>query len=341
MSTISWRTFGHAAALVLGFTLIFTLMGASVGFIGYALYDVTPLLVRVGSVLLVVFGLRVAQVRLRPLGWVVLGVAVALVTFWLDQIQLPHLRYVDALLFGLVALAGGPWTLRVHVALALAVALLNGLSSASWLPVRIVESGLMALVVLYGSRTDLFEREFRLQLDPTRGRNVLTSFLVGVVFAAGWTPCVGPILAAILLMASTRASAGEGAVLLATYSAGLGVPFLLTGALFSWATGFLPRLKRYLPAISVLSGLLLIGVGIVLFTDMLRSLAQLGLILNVEERLAENVTGGSIPLVVAFLAGLASFLSPCVLPLVPAYLGYLSGAVVGQVVQGEQVPLRA
>ncbi|NPA90489.1 MAG: hypothetical protein GXO55_03410 [Chloroflexi bacterium] len=339
MSAISRQTFWHAVALVLGFTLIFTILGASVGFIGYALYDVTPLLVRVGGIMLVVFGLRVALLRLKPLGWVLLALIVAGLTYWLDGTQLSHLRYVDAAMFGLATLAGGPWTLGVHILLALAVAVLDWFSSITPPALRVLEMGLIALIVLYGSRTEIFEKEFRLQLDPTRGRNYWTSFLVGIVFAAGWTPCVGPILAGILLLASTRASAVQGALLLAVYSAGLGIPFLLTGALFSWAAGFLPRLKRHLGWISLISGMLLLFIGILIFTDSLRSLAEMGFIINVEGQLAENTSGGNISFVFAFLAGLASFLSPCVLPLVPAYLSYLSGAAVGSVVEGDVVSL--
>ncbi len=329
MNALSRSTFAHAVAFVLGFTLIFTLLGASVGFIGYALYDITPLLVRVGGVMLIVFGLRVAALRLKPLGWILIGLVVGGVTYWLDGTQLPNLRYVDAAMFGLAALAGGPWTFPVHVALALIVAGLNAVSSISIPAVRVVESGLIALIVLYGSRTEIFEKEFRIQLAPARGRNYWTSFLVGTVFAAGWTPCVGPILSAILLLAGMRESAGQGALLLAVYSAGLGIPFILTGALFSWATAFLPRLKRHLRWVSVGSGVLLILVGIVIFTDSLRRLAELGFIIDVEGSLAAGLSGNNIPLMFAFIAGLASFLSPCVLPLVPSYLGYLSGTAVG------------
>ncbi len=341
MNSLTRQTFSHALALVLGFTLIFTILGASVGFIGYALYDVTPLLVRVGGVMLVVFGLRVALLRLKPLGWVVLAAAVAGVTYWLDGTQLPALRYIDAALFGLAALAGGPWKLWVHVVLAVTVGVLDWFSTLTPVELRILEVGLIVLIVLYGSRTEMFEKEFRIQIDPTRGRNYLTSFLVGVVFAAGWTPCVGPILAGILLLASTRASAVQGALLLAVYSAGLGIPFLLTGGLFSWATGFLPRLKRYLPWVSLVSGMLLLLIGLLIFTDSLRSLAQMGFIVDVEGPLAQNTAGGNISFLFAFLAGLASFLSPCVLPLVPAYLAYLSGAAVGGMAEGETVALRA
>ncbi len=339
MNSLTRQTFLHALALVIGFTLIFTILGASVGFVGYALYDFTPLLVRVGGVMLVVFGLRVALLRLKPLGWLILSLVVAGITYWLDGTQLPNLRYIDAAMFGLAALAGGPWKLWVHVALALAVGALDWFSTITPVEFRIIEVGLIALIVLYGSRTEMFEKEFRIQLDPTRGRNYFTSFLVGVVFAAGWTPCVGPILAGILLLASTRASAMQGALLLAVYSAGLGIPFLITGGLFSWATGFLPRLKRYLPWVSLVSGALLVFIGMLIFTDSLRSLSQLGFIIDVEGSLAESSGGGGISFLFAFIAGLASFLSPCVLPLVPAYLAYLSGAAVGGVVEGETVAL--
>ncbi len=331
MNAVSRRTFSHAVAFVLGFTLIFTVLGASVGFIGYVLYDVTPLLVRVGGIMLVVFGLRIAALRLKPLGWVLMGLMVGGLTYLLDVTQLPNFRYIDAIMFGVAALAGGPWTFPVHIALALLVAILNLITSLSILPVRIVESGLIAFIVLYGSRTEIFEKEFRIQISPTASRNYWTSFVVGAVFAAGWTPCVGPILSAILLLAGIRESATQGAVLLAVYSAGLGIPFLLTGALFSWATAFLPRIKRHLRWVSIISGMLLILVGMLIFTDTLRSLAQLGFIVDVEGSLSEQVTGNNIPLIFAFIAGLASFLSPCVLPLVPSYLGYLSGTAVGSV----------
>lgn len=339
MNAVSRRTFSHAFALVAGFTLVFTVLGASVGLVGYALYDVKDLLVRVGGIMLVVFGLRLATLHLKPLTWVFIGLAVGVITYLFDDTQLANLRYLEALMFGLAALAGGPWRLWVHVTLALIVGGLNMVTSITPIAVRIVESGLIALVILYGSRTEIFEQEFRVQLDPTRGKNYWTSFLVGVVFAAGWTPCVGPILAAILLLASESASVMRGAVLLAVYSAGLGIPFLLTGALFSWATSFLPRLKRHLGWISVVSGALLILIGVLIFTNSLRDLSQLGSIVNVEGQLAEDVSGTNIPFLFAFLAGLASFLSPCVLPLVPAYLGYLSGAAIGSVQEGEVVSL--
>jgi len=90
---------------------------------------------------------------------------------------------------------------------------------------------------------------------------------VGVTFAAGWIPCVGPILGSILIMASTSDTAGQGILLLAAYSAGLALPFFLSALLFGRFLQVFTRFKRLLPWVSRVSGLLLILVGVLLLTD--------------------------------------------------------------------------
>ena len=108
------------------------------------------------------------------------------------------------------------------------------------------------------------ERRFELRKKPL---GYVGSFLVGIVFAAGWTPCVGPILSTILLYASTSKSFTTGVVLLAFYSMGLGVPFFLSSlAINSFISAF-ERIKRYMRVITIVSGLFLIGMGILLLTD--------------------------------------------------------------------------
>ncbi|WP_317995297.1 cytochrome c biogenesis CcdA family protein [Vulcanimicrobium alpinum] len=96
-------------------------------------------------------------------------------------------------------------------------------------------------------------------------RSYIASFLVGLGFAAGWSPCIGPILAGILLKASQEQFA-EATVLLFFYSMGLGLPFFLTAALISRALGALNRVKRYLGAIEVGAGAFLVATGVVLVT---------------------------------------------------------------------------
>ncbi|MGC8837924.1 MAG: cytochrome c biogenesis CcdA family protein [Anaerolineae bacterium] len=139
-----------------------------------------------------------------------------------------------------------------------------------------------ALLILLGLHTAgllkvpaLFqERRLHLTVRPEWG--YLSSLLMGVFFSAGWTPCVGPVLAGILLLASQEQTAARGAFLLSAYSLGLGVPFLAVGAAFGPLSGWLRRLNRHLHLVSVVSGLLLIGIGLLIFTDSLRILAAYG-----------------------------------------------------------------
>lgn len=93
------------------------------------------------------------------------------------------------------------------------------------------------------------------------------SFFVGAAFAMGWTPCVGPILASILLVASTQGSVLSGFWLLVFFSLGLGIPFILTSLFISRFLKFSGFLKKYYKLIEIFSGILLILVGILLITD--------------------------------------------------------------------------
>jgi cytochrome c-type biogenesis protein len=102
----------------------------------------------------------------------------------------------------------------------------------------------------------------------------LGAMLVGVAFAFGWTPCIGPILAAILAMAATQDTIGQGVQLLAVYSAGLGVPFIAASlAVNSFFSAF-ARIRRYYRAVEIVSGLLLIIIGVLIFTNRFTIIAQ-------------------------------------------------------------------
>ncbi|GAC1653813.1 MAG: cytochrome c biogenesis protein CcdA [Vulcanimicrobiaceae bacterium] len=97
-------------------------------------------------------------------------------------------------------------------------------------------------------------------------RSYAASLVVGIAFAAGWSPCIGPILSAILVVASQQHTATATGYMLA-YSAGLAVPFFLVAAAFNRSLLFLNRIKRFLPTIEFVAGLILIAVGIILLTD--------------------------------------------------------------------------
>jgi cytochrome c-type biogenesis protein len=185
-----------------------------------------------------------------------------------------------------------------------------------------------ALARLDATLDSIILPERRLQIDQDRSPSYVRSALIGVTFAAGWTPCVGPLLGLVLSLASTEPA--RAAFLLLVYSMGLAVPFLLTAALLGTATGFLRRINRYLHVIELVSGLLLVVVGVFLVGGIFSYInilftATPSWTATLEDSLANSTI--SIPL--AFIAGLLSFLSPCVLPLVPIYLGYLGGTALG------------
>ncbi len=283
-----WFTFSHAVALVAGFTVIFVALGALGGALGQTLSRAIPVIIRVGGVMLVVFGLRIAHIEWRKLGWVLLAVFIAALAYLVNVRETTINRALQALMFGLITLAGFGWPLAVHVTLGVLAGALNFISvwegsaalfgmatlgGFSPTVMALAESALIGLLVAWASRTDLFYMEKRIDLGQNRNRGYLTSFLTGIVFAAGWTPCVGPILASILALAATEQSIGRGALLLFFYSLGLAVPFLLAGLLFNQLGRVLPKIYRYLPTISLVSGLLLAVVGVVIYTGGLQLMA--------------------------------------------------------------------
>jgi cytochrome c-type biogenesis protein len=102
----------------------------------------------------------------------------------------------------------------------------------------------------------------------------LGAYVVGLAFAFGWTPCIGPILGAILLYAAQQETVGQGVVLLSAYSAGLGIPFLLSALAVNWFFKASGGLRKWMHAVEVVSGALLVGVGLLLVTDRLTVIAQ-------------------------------------------------------------------
>jgi cytochrome c-type biogenesis protein len=102
---------------------------------------------------------------------------------------------------------------------------------------------------------------------------VLSGFLLGFAFAFGWTPCIGPILAGVLAMAATSETISRGVFMLAIYSAGLAIPFLLTALGINQFLGFYQRFRRHLHAVEVGSGVLLLAVGCLIFVNRLTLLS--------------------------------------------------------------------
>ena len=279
-----WTVFLHAFFFVIGFTLVFTVLGSAAGLLGRGLNQYMPVIQKLGAILLVLF----AFTTLGLFRWLVSQIGTRV-----DVSQNPAAE-------ALVSLLDFP------------------------------------------NRILYMEKRVAGMHEVNRGWGYLSSSLMGISFAAGWVPCIGPILASILFLAGDSQTAWQGAGLLLVYSLGLGIPFLLTGLAFNSMTKWLRTMNRHAGAISIVSGIFMLYVAWLLWSDSLALLTTQFTALNewvfqAEDWVSATVGGGHdligasnlTAILLAFSAGLISFLSPCVLPLVPAYIGYLSGTAVG------------
>ncbi|MBT1071573.1 cytochrome c biogenesis CcdA family protein [Pelotalea chapellei] len=178
------KTLFHSIAFILGFTIVFVLLGASATFIGSFMQSKAVLIRKIGGILIILFG--------------------------------------------------------VHV------------------------TGLVPVRLLMG------EKRVTIRHKPT---GYLGSLLVGLVFAAGWTPCIGPILAAILTLAATEENVLNGIMLLLLYSLGLGIPFLLSSLAMNQFLSIFNRFKKHIRIFEVVTGLFLIIIGILLYSNWLTRLS--------------------------------------------------------------------
>lgn len=135
--------------------------------------------------------------------------------------------------------------------------------------VLIIGFGLLCLGV-FNLRSLNQERRLHLERKPV---GYLGSALVGMAFAAGWTPCIGPVLGAILGLAATSADVTRGMLLLAVYSAGLALPFLIAAVAVDSFLEWFQRFRRFLPWVMRISGVMLVGVGLLLVTGEFTRLA--------------------------------------------------------------------
>ncbi len=132
----------------------------------------------------------------------------------------------------------------------------------------VIVFGLYIMGVLKVPFLDL-ERRMNLKAKPA---GYLGSFLIGITFAVAWVPCVGPILGAILVLASASETLASGVILLAFYSLGLAIPFLITSLLLNFVLGYLKRVEKYMGAIKIVSGLLLVLIGLLLLLNYFQTL---------------------------------------------------------------------
>ncbi len=125
-------------------------------------------------------------------------------------------------------------------------------------------------------RIPFLEYDVRAQAKRSRGRTYISSFLMGIFFSAGWSPCVGPVLSAILTLAIQGGSIAEGTKLLTAYSVGLAIPFLLAALGIGWVTKIMQKYAKLTHYVEIIMGIILIIVGIMLFFGILAQLNRFG-----------------------------------------------------------------
>jgi cytochrome c-type biogenesis protein len=183
-----WVTFSHGLAFVLGFSVVFVLLGIAAAFAGGLLYDLRFWLAKIGGIVVVIFGLHMIGV-----------------------FHLPFLAY-----------------------------------------------------------------DTRVQQAPDPKWGYLSSILMGVFFSAGWSPCVGPVLGAILTLAINGGSISLGAKLLSAYSTGLAIPFLVAALGIGWVTVVLRKYGKTMRYVEIAMGVVLVIIGVMLFTGVFALIAQQG-----------------------------------------------------------------
>jgi len=198
--------------------------------------------------------------------------------------------------------------------------------------VVVIAFGLVTLEVL---KLPWLYYDTRPEWNPNKRNGLVSAGLMGVFFAAGWTPCIGTTLGAILTLGFSQQTVAQAMVLSSGYALGLAIPFLLIGLMMDRASTFVYRMRRHQRGIQIFSGFFLIGIGAMLLSGRMTLIAiwaqRNGYYIN------PTFGGAAVPsYLIAILAGLISFLSPCVLPLVPAYVGYLSGQTVNSMRKKEE-----
>ncbi len=169
--------------------------------------------------------------------------------------------------FSVVFMALGASASALGSALALRT---DGIARAGGVLVIMFGLILMGIVRIPGA-----SRDTRIMHVIVQGRAAshVTSVLVGAGFAAGWSPCIGPVLASILTLAAAQSTAGDGMLLLAAYSAGLAIPFLVASIAIDRTVAASNRLQRMLPSINRICGVLLIAIGLLMVTGTMSRLS--------------------------------------------------------------------
>src|ERR1700676_3054107 len=245
--------FASSVSFVIGFSLVFISFGASASAVGAFLQQHRSSLAPIAGALILLFGLHL------------LGVLIKLTV------------RAGLILGALLALLG-------------AIALFRG--GALFAGLGYVHFFSLSLIGFFGpAMTRWLNRDVRLRTQTTQP-GIWSGFLLGFAFAFGWTPCIGPILTTVLALAAASDTIARGVLLLAIYSAGLAVPFLLTALGISQFLRFYQRFRKHLHAVELFSGALLLFVGGLVFVNRLTWMAgKLGFLNGIVLWLERSLTG--------------------------------------------------
>ena len=298
------NTLIHGLFFVSGFTFVFVTLGLfSTAFInvigGQNISTVTNMIGRIGGLVIIFFGLHF------------MGVMPALFTRFRANTALTS-SVLTSIVFAIVGVVILLWgftgTLAVwdidlwqRVAWAPVIAVVTAAIFLIWLFI----SGAFTTPQAFWNRTiDQLQLSFytdtRRQMTAASDQGYASSAIMGVVFSAGWTPCIGPVYGAVLTMAANGGDVGQAGILLAAYSLGLGIPFMLTALMLDTAQGVLRRLQRQMHRIELVSGAFLVFIGVMVASGQLQSLSQqfsgqfADFSVSVEESVLEFVTGQSM-----------------------------------------------
>ena len=246
--------FSSAVAFVVGFSVVFIAFGASASAVGSFLLQNRALLAPIAGALIVLFGLHLTGALVK-------------------------LKVGFGAVLGIILAGLGVVALLRHAPL--------------FAGLRAIHFFSLSLIGFFGPpMARWLNRDVHLRSQAAQP-GIWSGFLLGFAFAFGWTPCIGPILSAVLILAANSATITRGVLLLAVYSAGLAIPFLLTALGISQFMAFYKNFRKYLHAVELFSGALLLFVGGLVYVNKLTWLSgKLSFLNGIVLWLERAVTGG-------------------------------------------------
>lgn len=274
-----FSTFVHGIFFVLGFTIFFVTFGlltaAASSFLESIGIDIPNLITRLGGIAVLLFGLYVMKLLDPVFRWLL-----NLTKEWKDEEeQGAPLLFTILVISGVYAYFVWAFGAELPYALLWAGLLTAGLAMLLRKPMNTATSlADFWHKAVYSLQVALASDTRNLSIQPNANKGYLGSLGMGVVFSAGWTPCIGPVYAAVIALANDAVANGESllspALMFTAYSLGLGIPFLLTALAFNQSVSLMNQIKRHMHTVERVSGAFLILIGILILTGSLNSLTN-------------------------------------------------------------------